>query len=82
MQGKFTKVVPMAARSEAGKSLIDLTDDVGIPETLVTDGASEFTGKNTNFCETSMMHANAFTQDRTGKEESKPSGRARNRFSI
>ena len=29
---------------DAGKSLADFTDDVGIPERLVTDGATEFTG--------------------------------------
>jgi hypothetical protein len=38
-QGKFTKVEPMMARTEAGKSLIEFTDDVGIPEGLITDGA-------------------------------------------
>jgi hypothetical protein len=48
-QGKFTKVVPMTARSDAGKSLIEFTDDVGIPEMLVTDGATEFTGRHTEF---------------------------------
>jgi hypothetical protein len=35
--GKYTKVVPVASRKEAAESLIDFTDDVGIPETLVTD---------------------------------------------
>jgi len=48
-QGKFTKVVPMTARSDAGKSFMEFTDDVGIPETLVTDGAGEFTGRDTEF---------------------------------
>ena len=47
--GKFTKVVPMASRTEAGESLVDFTDDVGIPEVLVTDGATEFTGRHTDF---------------------------------
>jgi hypothetical protein len=37
----------MTSRKEAGKSLIDFTDDVGIPERLVTDGATEFTGRHT-----------------------------------
>jgi hypothetical protein len=32
MQGKFTRVVPMTSRKDAGKSLVDFTDDVGIPE--------------------------------------------------
>jgi hypothetical protein len=33
----------------SSKSLIDFTDDVSIPETLVMDGATEFTGKHTDF---------------------------------
>ena len=48
-QGKFTSVFPMTARKESGQSLIDFTDDIGIPENLVTDQAGEFTGKNTLF---------------------------------
>jgi hypothetical protein len=47
--GKFTKVVPMTSQKEAAESLIDFTDDIGIPETLVTDGVTEFTGKHTDF---------------------------------
>ena len=35
----------MTARSDAGQSLVDFTDDVGISEGLVMDGAEEFTGK-------------------------------------
>ena len=34
---------------EAGQSLIDFTDDVGVPETLLTVGAGEFNGQNTDF---------------------------------
>ena len=44
-QGRFTKVVPMTARSDAGQLLVDFTEDVGIPKWLVTDGAGEFTGE-------------------------------------
>jgi hypothetical protein len=47
--GCFTMAIPMSGRTDAAKSLIDFTDDVGIPEDLVTDGAGEFTGKNTEF---------------------------------
>ncbi len=47
--GKYTKVMPMASRKEAVESLLDFTDDVGILETLVTDGTTEFTGKHTDF---------------------------------
>jgi len=48
-QGKFTRVIPMTSRKDAGKSLVEFTDDVGIPDRLITDGATEFTGKNTDF---------------------------------
>jgi hypothetical protein len=49
-QGKFTpRVIPMTSCKDAGKSLIDFTDDVGIPERLITDGAMEFTGRHTEF---------------------------------
>jgi hypothetical protein len=39
----------MTSRKDAGKSLIDFTDNVGILERLVTDGANEFTGRHTEF---------------------------------
>jgi hypothetical protein len=39
----------MISRKDAGKSLVDFTDDVGIPERLVMDGATEFTGRHTEF---------------------------------
>jgi len=48
-QGKFTKVVPEAERSQAGITLTEFTDDVGIPEVMITDGAGEFTAKNKDF---------------------------------
>jgi hypothetical protein len=41
--------IPMSGHMDAAKSLIDFTDDVGIPEDLITYGAGEFTGKNTEF---------------------------------
>ena len=48
-QGKFTRVILMTSRKDAGKSLIEFMDDVGIPERLITDGATEFTGRHTEF---------------------------------
>ena len=48
-QGKFTKAVPMTARSESGQLLVEFTDDVRIPEHLGTDGAGEFNGRATEF---------------------------------
>ena len=48
-QGKFVKPIPMTSRKDAGKALVDFTDDVGIPERLIHDGATEFTGPGTDF---------------------------------
>jgi hypothetical protein len=68
-QGTFTRVVPMTSRKDAGKSLIDFTDDVGIPERLVTDGATEFTGRHTK------QNADHATHDRARAQEPEPCGR-------
>ena len=52
----------MISRKDAGKSLIDFTDDVGIPERLITDSATEFTGHNTEFVkEAQRMHIQLHT---------------------
>lgn len=48
-QGKFVAVYPMLTRQEADQSIVDFTDEVGIPQRLITDQASEFTGQHTNF---------------------------------
>ena len=47
--GKFTRAIPMSGRADAGKSLADFADDIGVPENLTTDGAGEFTGKHKEF---------------------------------
>jgi hypothetical protein len=44
IQGKFTQVIPVTSRKDTGKSHIEFTDDVRVPERLITDGAMEFTG--------------------------------------
>ena len=45
-------------QKDAGKSLVDFTDDIGIPERLVTDGATEFTGRHTEVrCMRIVLHA-------------------------
>jgi hypothetical protein len=43
--------MPMVNKSgpEVAKSLIEFTDDVGIPDKLIIDGATEFTGKHIEF---------------------------------
>eukprot|EP00957_Ditylum_brightwellii_P042494 3217539-Ditylum_brightwellii.AAC.1 len=49
MEGKFTWVVPMGSCKDAGDSMKQYIDDVGIPECMVTNSATEFIGKNTDF---------------------------------
>ena len=47
----------MPARSDTGKPLVELTGDVGAPESLVVDGAGELAGANTEFVkEAHRMH--------------------------
>ena len=48
-QGNFVKVYPITVWQEVGQSLIDLTDNVGVPEMLLTDESGEFTGWNIEF---------------------------------
>ena len=48
--GSFTRIYPMESKasSHIARALQEFIDDVGIPETLVCDFASEQTGKNTD----------------------------------
>ena len=39
----------MASKSRIGQSLTDFSDDIGIPDTLTTDGAPEAVGPNSDF---------------------------------
>eukprot|EP00957_Ditylum_brightwellii_P079798 6069066-Ditylum_brightwellii.AAC.1 len=48
-QGKCIWAVPMGSRKDAGDSLKQFIDDAGVPECMVTDGVTEFVGKNTDF---------------------------------
>ena len=47
--GKMVYVDPMTSKKYAGEALRKLARDVGIPNTLVTDGAGEQDGDNTEF---------------------------------
>ena len=70
MQDKFTRVVPMTSCKDAGKSLIEFTDDVGIPERLITDGTMEFTGRHTEFVkEACCMHILLHTTEQGQKNQ-------------
>ena len=67
---EFTRAVPMASRVDAGKSLIEFTDDVGIPENLVTNGAGAITGKNTELVkEARRMRIKLFTTEQGRKNQ-------------
>ena len=45
--GRSTKVLPMVLRSMAGDSLCQFSQDIGIPDCLITNLAGEHTGKCT-----------------------------------
>ncbi len=49
VQGNFTHVIPMPnkMRPKCANSLVEFSDDVGIPDELGTNGAGEFTGRHT-----------------------------------
>ena len=47
--GNFTMVHPLSSKSRVGQALTEFTDDVGIPDTLMSDGAPELVGPHTEF---------------------------------
>ena len=47
--GKFTATYPLSSKADAGKTLDEFAQDVGIPEHLVTDLAGELSGPHTEF---------------------------------
>jgi hypothetical protein len=70
-------VVPMVSKSRVGESLDLFIDDVGIPQRLRCDGATEMTGRKTEFqkttrkCRTRMEIAKAgrHTQNHVAERE-------------
>ena len=60
----------MMLRKDAGKSLIKFTNDVGIPDLLVTDGVTKFTSKGTEFVkEACHMHIHLHTTKQGQKNQ-------------
>ena len=51
----FAWVYPMTSKSKAGEALKALVEDVGIPNELVVDGASEQVGKGSEFYKQAMF---------------------------
>ena len=47
--GRSPFVYRMVSKKVVGQALSDFTDDVGIPDKLIHDGAAEMTGRNTDF---------------------------------
>ena len=47
----FTYVHPMKSKDQAGEALHKVTIDVGVPNTMISDGDREQTGDNTYFKE-------------------------------
>ena len=43
----FTYVHPMRSKAQAGEALHKVTINVGVPTTMISDGAGEQTGNNT-----------------------------------
>ena len=47
--GNFTTVHPLSSKSRVAQALTEFSDDVGIPDSLMTDGAPELVGPKTEF---------------------------------
>ncbi len=47
--GNFTTVHPLNLKARVAQTLSGFTDNVGIPDTLLSDGAAEVTGQHTDF---------------------------------
>jgi hypothetical protein len=47
--GNYTSVHPMTSKARVGVTLTEFSDDVGIPDSLTTEGAMEVVGPKTEF---------------------------------
>ena len=47
--GNYTSIHPLSSKSKVGQALTEFSDDVGIPDSLMTDGAPEIVGPGTEF---------------------------------
>ena len=47
--GNFTTVHPLDSKAKVAQALTEVSDDVRIPDTLLSDGAVEVTGRRTDF---------------------------------
>jgi hypothetical protein len=73
----------MTSRKDANKSLIEFTDDIGIPERLVTDHVMEFTRPHTEFVKEAWRKRIHYAPHiRTRQKESEPCCRVRDWISI
>ena len=47
--GNFTTVHPLNSKAQVAQALTEFSDNVGIPDVLLSDGAAELTGRHTEF---------------------------------
>jgi hypothetical protein len=47
--GHYTSIHPLSSKSKVGQALTEFSDDVGIPDLLMTNGAPEIVGPGTEF---------------------------------
>lgn len=47
--GNFTTVHPLSTKSRVAQALTEFVNDVGIPDTLLSDGAPEVVGPKPSF---------------------------------
>ena len=47
--GNYTLIHPLSSKSKVGQALTEFLDDVGFPDSLMTDGAPEIVGPGTEF---------------------------------
>ena len=47
--GNFTTFHPLNSKAKVAQALTEFSDDVGIPDVLLSDGAAEVTGQHTDF---------------------------------
>ena len=74
--GNFAKVYPIMALREAGQSIIDFNDNVGVPEMLLTEGAGAFTGRITDFLKHAGLMGMQLHNSKKGKHNQKKFHRA------
>jgi len=56
INNNFIHIFPMTTKAQAGCALQKFVEDIGIPNVIVSDGAREQTGKDTEFMHTCQFY--------------------------